>query len=85
MRAARYGAIRWHKRLHENARRQVAWFVQRIEQGDTKAGLALVEYLMSWLRDHTRLADRMMGAAVRNHERCLCKVTSTSAVLLGVG
>jgi hypothetical protein len=42
-------------------------------EGDAAAGLALVEYLTSWLRDHTRLADRMMGAALRNYS--LCKVT----------
>src|SRR5450631_790867 len=61
MRAARYGSIRWHKRAHHAARRRVGQFVGRIEEGDTAAGLELVEYLTSWLHDHTGLADRMMG------------------------
>jgi hemerythrin len=75
MRAARYVSLRWHKQQHDNARRRVGQFVQQIEQGDTKAGLALVEYLTGWLRDHTRLADRMLGAALRNRRRSLVKMT----------
>jgi hemerythrin len=74
MRAARYGSLLWHQRQHDAARGRVGQFVLRIEQGDTKAGLALVEYLKSWLRDHTRLADRMMGAFLRNQRR-VCKLT----------
>jgi hemerythrin len=70
MRAARYGSMRWHKKSHDNARRRVGQFVVLIEQGDTKAGIELVEYLTSWLHDHTRLADRMLGAFLRNHQRC---------------
>ena len=75
MRAARYGSIGWHKRQHDNARRRVGQFVLRMEQGDTKAGLALVDYLTSWLHDHTRLADRMMGAFLRNRQRGMCRLT----------
>ena len=69
MRAARYGSIRWHKQQHDHAGRRVEKFVLAIEQGDPQAGLALVEYLTSWLHDHTRLADRMMGAFLRNQRR----------------
>ena len=50
-------------------------FILRIEQGEAKAGLELVDYLTSWLGYHTRLADRMMGAFLRNQERCMWKVT----------
>lgn len=75
MRAARYGSIRWHKLQHDNARRRVGEFVPRIEQGDSAAGLMLVDYLTAWLRDHTRLADRMMGAFLRNRQRSLVKMT----------
>jgi len=74
MRAARYGSIRWHKEKHDNARRRVGQFVLRIEQADPKAGLELVEYLTPWLHEHTRLADRMMGAFLRN-QRCIWKLT----------
>ena len=74
MQAARYGSINWHKQQHDAASSRVGQFVLGIEQGDHKAGVALVEYLTSWLRDHTRLADRMMGAFLRNHRR-ICKLT----------
>jgi hemerythrin-like metal-binding protein len=75
MRAARYESIGWHKKAHDAAHRRVGQFVQRIEQGDTQAGAELVEYLTSWLRDHNRLADRMLGAFLRNQQRCLWKLT----------
>ena len=71
MSAARYGSIRWHKQAHNAARRRVAQFVLRIEQGDSAAGVELVDYLTSWLNDHTRVADRMMGAFLRNQRRCM--------------
>jgi hemerythrin len=75
MRAARYGSFRWHKRLHNHARKRVAQFVSRLEQGEADAGLKLIEYLTSWLHDHTRLADMMLGAFLRNHRRGLYKMT----------
>ena len=75
MRAARYGSLRWHKQSHDSARRRVKGFVLRIERDDREAGTELIEYLTSWLRDHTRLADRMMAAALRNHLRCMGKLT----------
>jgi len=75
MRASRYESMRWHKTAHDNARKRVRHFAERIGQGDTAAGGELVEYLTAWLHDHTRLADRMLGAFLRNHQRLLCKVT----------
>ena len=75
MRAGRYGSLRWHQRSHRCARRRVGQFVARIEQGDTTAGLELVEYLISWLPDHAGVADRMMGAFLRNEQRFMWKVT----------
>jgi hemerythrin len=75
MRAARYGSMRWHKSSHDHARRRVRQFVERIERGDSVAGEELVRYLTSWLDDHTRLADRMLGAFLRNHQRFTCKMT----------
>jgi hemerythrin len=71
MAAARYCSIRWHKQAHHAARRRVKQFVVRIEEGDSQAGVELVEYLTSWLNDHTGVADRMMGAFLRNHRRCM--------------
>ena len=75
MRAARYDSFRWHKRSHDNARRRVGQFISRLEEGEADAGSTLVEYLISWLRDHTRLADMMLGAFLRNHRRSLYKVS----------
>ena len=74
MRAARYGSIQWHKRSHRAARRRVVQFVLRIRQGDYAAGLEMVEYLTAWLPDHAGVADRMMGAVLRNHQRCMWKM-----------
>ncbi|MEI9976755.1 MAG: hemerythrin family protein [Ignavibacteriota bacterium] len=85
MRAARYSSMRWHKTQHDGARRRVEQFVSRIEAGELEAGTALVEHLSSWLRDHTRLADRMMGAFLRNQRR-IGKVTiQTGTKPLGAG
>jgi hemerythrin len=75
MRAARYDLLRWHKRSHDGARKRVVQLLGGIEQGDAKAGRELVEYLTSYLHDHTALADRMMGAFLRNQRRSMWKVT----------
>jgi hemerythrin len=75
MRAARYASFRWHKQNHDSARKRVQQFVSRMAQGDTEAGPALVEYLTSWLHNHTRLADLMLGTFLRNHQRGLYKIT----------
>lgn len=75
MRASRYPSLRWHKQLHDAACRKVRQYAPAVEQGDRAAGLAVVEYLASWLRDHTRVADRMMASHLRNERRCVAKVT----------
>jgi len=73
MRAASYPSIRWHKQQHDHAHKRVAEFVRRMQEGDGQAGFDLIVYLTSWLHDHTRLADRMLGAFLRIQR--LCKVT----------
>ena len=75
MRAARYGSLRWHKRSHDNASKQVHEFARRIEAGDIKAGDELTEHLTQWLHEHTGTADKMMGASLRNHMRSIGKLT----------
>ena len=75
MRAARYDSFPWHKQRHEAARRRVGQYALRIAQGDAGAGMELVEHLTSWLPEHAGLADRMMGAFLRNHRRGMFKVT----------
>jgi hemerythrin-like metal-binding protein len=74
MRAARYASYRWHKALHDAARKRVNTLVSQILQDDKYAGPELVAYLSSWLHNHTRLADIMLGAFLRNHRR-IAKVT----------
>ncbi len=69
MRAARYPSLRWHKQQHDAARKKVEQFALRIEEQDGTAGIELVEYLKSWLHNHTRVADRMMGSFLRNQRR----------------
>jgi hemerythrin len=69
MRAARYGLLRWHKQQHDHARKRVGRCVARIAGGESSAGMELAEYLNGWLHDHTRLADQMMGAFLRNQRR----------------
>src|SRR5579863_4387878 len=75
MRAARYESLRWHRQQHNAARKRVRQLVLGMEQGEPNAGLHLVEYLTDWLHMHTRLADRMMGAFLRNQERVMWKLT----------
>jgi len=75
MRAARYGSLKWHKQQHFAARRRVVEFLGRLEQGDAAAGTQLVEFLSDWLRGHTRVADRMLGAFLRNQLRAMWKLT----------
>ncbi len=75
MRAARYDSLRWHKQRHDDAVKRAGRFVARMERGDAAAGLELAEYLTSWIPDHTRVADMMLAAFLRNHERGLWKIT----------
>jgi hemerythrin len=75
MRAARYGSFQWHKQKHNVARKRAAEFAAQIANGEPGAGMKLVEYLTAWLEEHTRLADAMLGAFLRNYERALCKIT----------
>jgi hemerythrin-like metal-binding protein len=75
MRASRYTSLRWHKRSHDGVRKRVRQCLLRVEKGDTDAGRELVDYLSSWLRDHTGVADRMMGAFLRNQNRVMWKLT----------
>ena len=75
MNAARYSSLAWHREKHNAARRRIRQFVVRMEQGDAASAPEMVEYLTSWLPDHARLPDRMMAAYLRNHHRCMWKLT----------
>lgn len=69
MRAAQYPTLAWHKQQHDGVRKRLVQFVTSYKQGDTEAPLLCVEYLSHWLKGHTTLTDRMMGAYLRNHGR----------------
>ena len=75
MRAARYESLRWHKQRHDGARKRVEAFSARFEAGELPAAAALAQYIRTWLPDHAAIADRMMGAALRNHRLSTWKVT----------
>jgi hemerythrin-like metal-binding protein len=75
MRAARYDAEKWHRKMHLAARWRVEAFVDQLVEGSPEAAGELVEYLSEWLHNHTRVADKMMAAALRNHERHMWKLT----------
>jgi len=69
MQAERYLSFDWHKQQHDTVRKRLRQYVPLIEAGDPEAGTALIEFLSHWLRDHTSLTDRMMGAFLRNQQR----------------
>jgi hemerythrin len=69
MRAARYGSLQWHKRRTMQHRGGWANTPSESKRETPRPGFELAEYLTSWLHDHTRLADRMMGAFLRNQQR----------------
>ena len=76
MRATNYPGSAWHKGQHDTVRKKVKEFAPRIEGGERKAALLLLEFLSGWLGDHTRLADCMMAAHVRNYERAQAVLAS---------
>ena len=69
MRAIHYDALAWHKHQHDAARKKSKALARRIAGGDEAAAGELLEFLSAWLRDHMAVADRMMGARLRNYLR----------------
>jgi hemerythrin len=69
MRSAQYSSLDWHKRQHDYLRRRIKAFAKRIEAGDSAAALAMLEFLAAWLKEHTGLTDRLLGAYIRNYRR----------------
>jgi len=67
MRAIHYDACAWHKRQHDAARKRAKALAKRIAAGDSAAAGELLEFLSDWIRDHMAVADRMMGARLRNY------------------
>jgi hemerythrin-like metal-binding protein len=69
MRAASYASYDWHKQQHETLRKRAKQFTARFEAGDNDSAEMLLEFMRVWLNEHTAVADRMLGASLRNYER----------------
>jgi hemerythrin len=69
MRVSGYSHYAWHQRQHHTARAKVTQFDRRIRRGDREATRELVAFLQGWLNDHIGIADRMLGAYLRNRQR----------------
>lgn len=69
MRSSQYSGYDWHKQQHDTVRKRASQFVPRIESGESEAPILLLEFLSGWLKDHTSLTDRMLGAHLRNYYR----------------
>jgi hemerythrin-like metal-binding protein len=69
MRCARYAHYAWHRRQHRAASARVIALDRHIRRGDAGALRELLEFLAGWLPDHIGIADRMLGAFLRNRAR----------------
>jgi hemerythrin len=76
MRSLEYPLYQWHKQQHDTVRKRGREFLKRIEAGESAALESLMAFLAGWLKDHTSLTDRMMGAYVRNYERLHAAIAS---------
>ncbi len=69
MQEAGYAMLSWHKRQHDTLRTRLADCAGRMQAGERKALRDLVRFASRWLNDHVAIADHMMGASLRNHQR----------------
>ena len=69
MQASHYASSAWHKQQHDAVRKRAGECLGRTKDGDSEAAPRFLEFLSSWLRDHMAVADRMMGAHLRNYQR----------------
>jgi hemerythrin len=66
MKASHYSAYAWHKKQHDAVRWRVRRMLKRIDAGQPVAAGELLVFLSDWLKTHTQVSDRMMGAYIRN-------------------
>ena len=69
MHAARYPHQAWHQRQHRAARTKALAYERRLGTGDREAAGQLLQFLSRWMNDHIGIADRMLGAFLRNRRR----------------
>lgn len=64
-----YRSRDWHCSQHETARKRARQCGSGMAAGDEDAAPEFLEFLASWMRDHMSVADRIMGAHLRNYGR----------------
>jgi len=69
MRASRYASWSWHEHQHQTARGLVVALCDSIRGHGTDSVFEALEALTGWMLEHVTVADRMLGAHLRNHER----------------
>ncbi len=69
MSEAAYPFYAWHERQHRTGRARLAALEREVRVGDPQAMFEALEAFAEWLRDHTSVADRMVGSYLRNYWR----------------
>lgn len=69
MRGAAYPSLQWHERQHQTGRARLATLDRALRNGAPDAIFESLERFAGWLHDHTSVADRMVGAYLRNYRR----------------
>jgi hemerythrin len=76
MQSINYPSYEWHKKQHDTARSKVKEVERRVRRGEPGAALEFLKFLADWLKHHTGVTDRMMGAYLRNYQRLHAKLAS---------
>src|SRR5215472_17251371 len=69
MQETHYSSFSWRARQLDAALKRLKQFAERIGAGEEGTEVLMLEFLSNWMRDHLAVADRMMGAHLRNHRR----------------
>jgi hemerythrin-like metal-binding protein len=69
MRLSRYSAMDWHERQHQTGRGLLAALIDAIRGHGTASPFDALDALTAWMLDHISVADRMLGAHLRNYDR----------------
>ena len=66
---SRFWGASWHQGQHATARKHLRNALRAHQKGDAAKADRELKSLGSWLDDHTSIADRILGAFLRNHAR----------------
>jgi hemerythrin len=69
MRESHYPARQWHAQQHRAGAAKMANLMQSGRLNEPVQTAGALQELVSWLKDHVRLADRMLAAHLRNDRR----------------